>query len=352
MNYPEKILIIRLSSLGDILHTLPAYFDLRYSFPDAEIDWLVGAESAFLLSTVRGIDTVHVFDRTSVLPGRSVSGHGRSVWGLIRALRRKKYDFTIDFQGLLKTALLGSLSGAAEKVGFPAKLVREKPAHWFYNRTASVPQQPVHVLALNRLLAGCAGAQPFSVPFEPVVPVEDRQHVESLLAREKLSEFIVINPGGGWKSKIWKPEHYGRLADRIRNEKNTPVVVTTGPGEESLYEELSAHCGGPPPVHFRVSFIQLIPLLKKARLLIGGDTGPFHLACALSVPVVGIFGPTSTVRNGPWRKEDGCVAKRIDCSDCYKRECPTGNACMDIPVDDVFEAVTRRLENIDSPDSA
>ena len=125
---------------------------------------------------------------------------------------------------------------------------------------------------------------------------------------------------------------------------NLPVVVTTGPGEESLYENLAAQCGGKQPDHFQLSFLQLIPLLRKAGLMVGGDTGPFHLACALKTPVVGIYGPTCPVRNGPWGEEDEVVVHSLPCSRCYKRKCPEDNACMDITVDEVFAAVTRRLQ--------
>jgi len=347
MNSPLKILVIRLSSLGDILHTLPAFFDLRNSFPDAKIDWLVGSSSSFLLSTVRGIDTIHVFDKDAVrisLPDRSTRYPIRK---LIRTLRAEKYDYSIDFQGLLKTALLGFLSGATTRIGFSKDLVREKPAHWFYQRTIPPPKEPLHILAQNRRLAELTGAYPAIVPFEPVVAEEDLRVVDSLIQKEGLSKFAVINPGGGWPSKIWKPECYGRLADRIQRELKLPVVVTTGPGEENLYDIMSAQCSEKPLIHFQIPFLQLIPLLKKAQLLIGADTGPFHLACALGTAVVGIFGPTSPVRNGPWNDKDEIVTHAMHCSFCYKRECPTENACMDIPVDEVITAVTRRLAKAD-----
>jgi len=343
MNAPLKILVIRLSSLGDILHALPAFFDLRTSFPDARIDWLAGHGAAPLLSAVRGIGTVHIFDKTAAFALPSSRAGRHSLLRVVRTLRGQQYGCCIDFQGLLKTALLSSLSGAGTRIGFPAGQVREWPAHWFYNRSPARLRQPLHVVELNRLLARCAGARPHSVPFDFAVSREDRDHVDSLISGAGLEDFVVINPGGGWESKTWKPEYYGELCTRIRDEWNLPVVVTTGPGEHPLYQRIAATCGGAPPAHFRVSFLQLIPLLEKARLLVGGDTGPFHLACALQTPVVGIFGPTSPVRNGPWRDADEAVTRGAACSGCYKRKCPTDGGCMDIPVDAVFSAVTRRL---------
>ncbi|MEJ2109670.1 MAG: glycosyltransferase family 9 protein [Acidobacteriota bacterium] len=342
----SKILVIRLSSLGDILHTLPAFSDLRHSFPNATIDWVVERKCAYLLSTVKGIDTVHVFDKGSALPASSDHNRPYPLWPMVRALRRQHYDLSIDFQGLLKTAFLGFMGGASRRIGFPAELAREWPAHWFYSQTLIAPRESLHVLELNRKLAAYAGARPFPFAYDPVVSKTDRDHVEFILETNGLSEFVVVNPGGGWKSKNWKPEYYGALTEKIRKELYLRVVVTTGPGEEILYEELVKHCREPLPLHLQVSFLQLIPLLQKSLLLIGGDTGPFHLACALQTPVVGIFGPTSAVRNGPWNDQDETVTKQMACSGCYKRDCPTDNACMDIPVDAVFEALRRRLEKI------
>ncbi|MBN2242850.1 MAG: glycosyltransferase family 9 protein [Acidobacteria bacterium] len=344
MTDPLKILIIRLSSLGDILHALPAFAGLRKAFPDAKIDWLAGRPAGFLVSAVSGIDAVHIFDKTAALPLPFRHSSRFRPWKLIQRLRAERYDFCMDFQGLLKTAFLGFMSGAGVRIGFPKSLVREPPAHRFYHRMPAKPAEAVHVLELNRLLAGCVGREITAEPFDFITNEEDTRYVGSLLEKEGLENFVVINPGGGWPSKIWKPERYGRLADRIRRQLNLPVVVTTGPGEEPLYERLAAHCPGKPPVHFQIRFLQLIPLLKRARLLIGGDTGPLHLACACGTPVVGIYGPSCPVRNGPWGKDDEAVYRTLPCSRCYKRTCPADNACMDISVEEIFAAATRRLE--------
>ncbi len=344
MNIPKKILVIRLSSLGDILHTLPAFLDLRRSFPDARIDWIAARSCAFLLSAVQGIDKVHVFDKGALPAFRSQDRTSLSLTALIRSVRRERYDVCIDFQGLLKTALIGFVSGAGARIGFPKDQVRERPSHWFYSGTPVIPENPEHVVSLNRRLAECAGACKHPFAFDPVFSEKDGDLVASLLDKNGLDNPVVINPGGGWKSKVWDAARYGKLAGRIRRELDTGVVVTTGPGEEALFEKLAAHCGGPAPVHLQISFLQMIPLLERAQLLIGGDTGPLHLACALQTPVVGIFGPTSAVRNGPWHSESEVVTNGIACSGCYKRDCPTNNDCMDIAVEDVFTAVTRILE--------
>jgi heptosyltransferase-1 len=344
MNASPRILIIRLSSLGDILHALPAFAGLRSSFPNARIDWLVGKGSRFLLSAIPGIDSVHVLDADALrhLPG--ILPAWNQAWRLIQDLRSQRYDFSLDFQGLLKTALIGAISGSRTRLGFSKRLVREPPAHWFYHQTLDEPDRQLHVVALNQMLAGLIGARSLTPTFDFLVSGRDQRHVDSILANEQLEDFVVINPGGGWPTKRWEPKRYGDLAAKIQK-AGLPVVVTTGPGEEAFFDDIAGRCGNTPPRHLQLSFLQLIPLLRKARLLIGGDTGPFHLACALGTPVVGIFGPTSPDRNGPWRAGDEVVMHRLPCSFCHKRSCPTKNECMDITATEVFAAVIRRLGN-------
>lgn len=343
MNSPQRILIIRLSSLGDILHALPAYQSLRCSYPQARIDWLVAKRMAFLLSAVEGIDAIVPIDTAAVKARAGSAASWRAVWTVIRELRAARYDLSVDFQGLLKTAILGVLCGAHTRVGFSRGLVREWPAHWFYHRSARRPEKPLHVVELNQLLAAQAGAVATAQPVSLSAPAEDKSAIESMISSRGLEDFVVINPGGGWPTKLWPPSRYGALAAMIEQDLKLQVVVTSGPGEEALFEEIALNCPGRRLHHFQVPFLQLIPLFKKTRLVIGGDTGPVHLACALGTPVVGIFGPTDPVRNGPWAAMDARVVHVLPCSFCYGRTCPTQNECMDIGVDEVFRAVVARL---------
>lgn len=262
---------------------------------------------------------------------------------MLRSVRSECYDVSLDFQGLLKTAALGVLAGATERVGFARDLVWEYPAHWFYHRRVAASAGARHVVDLNFLLAQAAGAKGTRPPAQLAASPQDERAIAELLRDESLDRFVVINPGGGWPTKRWPPRRYGGLARMIRRETGAEVVVTTGPGEEALYEEMARHCGEPAPRHLRVPFLQLIPLLRRTSLLVGGDTGPFHLACALGVPVVGIFGPTSPARNGPWSPRDASVVRRLPCSFCHGRTCPTQNECMEISVEEVWAAVQRRL---------
>jgi len=340
---PLRILVIRLSSLGDILHALPALGSLRASFPDARIDWAAEERMSFLLRAVPGIDQVLTLDTRTVRRRPWAPSAWLGLIQAVRLLRRNRYDVVIDLQGLIKTGLLCLLSGARLRIGFSRALVKEAPAAWFYTRKLPKPDQELHVARLNLLATKLAGgrAAPLQSPLE--CPPADCAAVDALLGAERLSGYVVLNPGGGWYTKVWSAARFGELAERIQRELGLAVVVTTGPGEEELYREIARACTGPPPRHFQLPFLQLIPLCRRARLFVGGDTGPLHLASALGTPVVGIYGPTSPARNGPIGRADLTVFHRLPCSFCYGRTCPTKNECMDIPVAEVFDAVVRRL---------
>ncbi len=344
MSQPKRILIIRLSSFGDILHTLPAFDSLRRAFPAARIDWLVEQRVQSILRTVEGIDQILTLDTESLRKHPWSLPLWRDCISFIADLRRRHYDLAIDFQGLIKTGFLAFVSGAKDRVGFGKQLVREKPAHWFYHRGADGGPARAHIARLNSMLAEFAGG----VSSERLVPLRaeaaDSELVQERLAAEGVSSYIIINPGGGWSTKLWHPTKFAALADRIEAELRLRVLVTTGPGEGILYDQISLHCKRRPPLHLKLTFNQLIPLCIGARVLVAGDTGPFHLACALGTPVVGIFGPTSPIRNGPLSSEDEAVHRTLPCSFCHSRTCPTQNECMDISVSEVFAAVQRRLD--------
>jgi lipopolysaccharide heptosyltransferase I len=349
MSVPQRILIVRLSSLGDILHALPAFQSLRAAFPQAEIDWLVEKRMKFLLAALPGLNQLMVLDTKSLRSRPWSLEAWRECGRLIRKMRARRYDLALDFQGLLKTALLTYLAGARVRMGFSREHVRERPAHWFYHRGVRPPSGPTHVARLNQELARAAGGIKSPVPFPLSVSDDDRDSILARLRDDQISEYIVINPGGGWPTKRWDAAKYGVLASRIQTELKLGVIVTTGPGEEKLFEEMCRHCTGVLPRQFSLPFRQLIPLYQRARLVIGGDTGPFHLASMLGTPVVGVFGPTSPVRNGPLSQHDEVVVHLLPCSFCYGRSCPTQNECMDISVEEVFSAVTRRLARLRDP---
>jgi len=152
---------------------------------------------------------------------------------------------------------------------------------------------------------------------------------------------VILNPGGGWPTKRWEPEKYGRLAEKITDELGLITVITTGPGEDDLLDKIQNISSS--SVSASMDLLELAVLCEKATCFVGGDTGPMHIASAMGTPVVALFGPSSPTRNGPFHQDDIVVSKELPCSGCYKRRCPHF-ICMDFPVVDVFNAVFARLE--------
>jgi lipopolysaccharide heptosyltransferase I len=330
----RSILIVRLGALGDLVHALPAVAALRAAWPDARIDWLVDGRYAPLL------ELVPVLDRTIVVGGRA----GRPVLSVIRELRRARYDLAIDFQGLLKSAALARSAGARETAGFIAGQLREPLAGIFYTRR--VPgDDSGHVVRKNLSLVEALGvrvremASPLKVT-DSSLPGQVRQ----LLKVDPGGRFAVINPGAGWPNKQWPADRYGAIASHLRARHGMPSIVTWGPRELALAGEVAAASGGAAQAAPATSIADLVELARAAAVVIGGDTGPMQLAAAVGTPVVGLFGPTNPLRNGPWNAADGWVSRFDDCECHHKRRCRRETPCINtITVEQVADAVDRRL---------
>ena len=298
---PASILVLRLSAFGDILHTLPAVASIRSSFPSTRLGWVVERPFAELVELVAPVDKVFVASTKRWRKSGSRSGALREISQLRRELRAfSRGEAAIDFQGLVKSAILGSISGAAVRFGFDSRAVREKPSLLFTNRKVSVDRS-AHVVDWNLDLAKAAGAAAPS-------PVLDFSRFEAdpegrLLPLTELP-FAVINPGAGQPSKRWSPARFAEVARSTRQFGLNPFVVW-GPGEKEIAETIARE--GSALLAPKTSLRELAFILKRARVVIAGDTGPLHLAAALGTPVVGLFGPTNPRRNGPYGQIDHCV---------------------------------------------
>ncbi len=303
----ERLLIVRLSAMGDVIHTLPAVHALREAFPQAHIGWLIEERWAELLcapgSPRRGVrsrlrplvDEVHVVNLKAW--GKSPFSiatlqRAATVWNDVRD---SGYDAAIDLQGAMRSALLARGSGA--RVVYGTAEPRESPASLWYTR--KVIARGRHVVEQNLSLVGAITGKKFADPrvdFPIDAQVEER--IEHGLAQHRTGEFALLNPGAGWGAKRWPAERYGEVARGLARAGLCPLV-NYGPGEEDLFREVLAASGGAARPT-KGSVTDLIALTRRARIFIGGDTGPLHLAAALRVPVVAIFGPTDPARNGPY----------------------------------------------------
>lgn len=283
----KRFLIVRLSSLGDLVHSIPAAAALRSSFPAARIDWVVDARWSELIDLVVGID--HVVQLRRSLPGQLAC---------IRELRAARYDCAIDLQGRYRSAALSWLSGAKHRIGRDRKATREPGAALFYNDRV-IPTGR-HIVDMNFDLIQRAGVQsPAESQFPLRVPEKETRQVREKLSREGIERYVLVSPGGGWQSKRWPAERYGTLCAELWRLHGLRAVVNVGPGEDEIAERLIVSAGTPKPLVVCPSLPELAALLMNARLVIAADTGPLHLAAALGTRVVALFGATDPARNGP-----------------------------------------------------
>jgi heptosyltransferase I len=284
---PNRLLAVRLSSLGDLVHTLPVVPALRSAFPDAQLDWVVDWRWSPLIQLVRGIN--------EVIPLRpSLAGYLRCMG----RVRKARYSRVIDFQGIYRSAILGWISGAERRIGRDRDSAREAGAARFY--TDRVAPSGQHVAEMSMSLAVHAGAQrPVAMEFPIQVPAQEISQLRERLRREGAENYIVVSPGGGWKSKCWPAERFGALCAEVWRRHGIRSVINLAPGEEQLGEAVVANSLPAKPIVYCPALPELVALLSQALLVVGGDTGPLHLAAALSTRVVALFGPTNPFRNGP-----------------------------------------------------
>lgn len=343
-----KILIVKLGAIGDIIHTLPSLAAIRAEMPDAEIGWVAEKRSAEILRGNELIDRLIEVDTRSLRSGKVVAEILPRFREQFRALRRTRFDIAIDFQGLLKSAAIAKLSGAKRRYGFARGSLREPASRIFLNHGVEADGQ-VHVIRKNLKLA--AEALKIWVPdedFEFPIFTEPTHVLEAKQTIEKAgSEFAILNPAGGWVTKLWPAANFGRLADELWEKHGLRSVVAIGPGDAELGNAAIAASRSGQAILEQLSLKGFFELAKRSRVYIGGDTGPTHLAIAAGTPVVGIFGPTEWWRNGSPDPADICVERNdIGCRvDCHRRTCSNW-ICMDIGVEAVAAAVDKRLEYV------
>jgi heptosyltransferase I len=357
----ESLLVVRLSAMGDIIHTLPAAAALRQAFPNVTLGWLVEERWAELLCTLRYprsgqrspqrplVDRVHTVN-TKQWRHAPFSFH---TWQQIAVsssqLRGIQYDAAIDFQGAIRSALLAHWSGASTVYGNAQP--RESPASMFYTHTAFLKDAGSHVVTQALSLADAAIASERTSSAAHETPVEfpadsdAEKKIDKLL--ENVTQFAILNPGAGWGAKRWPAERYGQVANELAKDQ-IPSLVNYGPGEEDLATAVEAASGGTARKVF-CSISELIALTRRAHLFIGGDTGPMHMAAALKIPVVAIFGPTSPARNGPFGTRSIVLRSASSVTD-HTRHGDPEHGLLEITVGEVV-AASRRLLNDDVAES-
>lgn len=336
-----RILIVKLSSIGDVVHTLPAAAYLKSRLPDAHISWAVELRASQILTDSPAIDELIVLDRWT---------SARSQLG--RSSPRGQFDVAIDFQGLVKSGLVALTSRAPARIGLDTADLREKAARFFLTRQVDTTRK-THVIEKNLSLAVAVtgehnGAPPGPPQFPIAMSAEDERYAERVIC-EHGSTFAILNPGGGWPTKLWPAAPFGQIADWLFDEHGMRSLVTFGPGEELLAQAVAEASRAKAAVLLPSTLKQFTALARRAALFVGGDTGPLHIAAACGTPIVGLYGPTSPARNGPFNPEDVTLGRDLWCrTNCHKRSCWHWE-CMCIPVSTVQRAIEERLSRTQQP---
>lgn len=336
-----RLLIVRLGALGDIVHAVPVVAALRRTFPQAQVDWVVSAKHEEILGFVTGVSS-------RIVVRSSSGGRGLSLPAAIRAIRRAKYDVTLDLQGLLKSGVIARGSGATRVIGFVPRYLREPLAAMFYTEQYDPGGEGLHAsserrhvttinLGMLRLLGVTDSAPEF--PFElPSSTVATR--VREMVA----GPYALLNPGAAWPNKRWPAERLAGVARGLFERRGLRSAVLWGPGERDLAEEIATLAGSAALVTPETRIGDIMVLARGAEVMVSGDTGPTHIGAAMGVPIVGLYGPTRPERNGPWDPADLTVSRATTCQCHHRRRCHAVRWCLlDIPVEEVLDAVERRL---------
>ncbi len=342
-----KILIVKLSSIGDVVHTLPALAAIRRALPEAEISWAVEKRAAEILRENPLLKNLIEVDTKSLRNGKKLGEKFTAARGQLRELRASSFDIALDFQGLLKSSTIAKLTKSKEIYGFDKQNLREPGSRFLLTHRVEVEPKS-HIINKNLELAQTA--LDISVPsgnFEFPIYTNKMHRAEADKIIENAGEnFAILNPAGGWTTKLWHAEKFGALADKLWEAFGITSVVTTAPHEIELAETVLRNSKSGKITLAQPGLKGFYELAKRAAIYIGGDTAPTHLAVAARAPIVGIFGPTEWWRNGSPNPQDICVERTdISCRvNCHRRICDNW-ICMDIDVETVFKAARKRLES-------
>lgn len=339
-----NILIVKLSAIGDIIHTLPSLAALRRLYPGANITWAIEDASSDLISDHPYLDRVIVSHRKrwirDLKKGRITKPIGE-IKNFINDLRKRPYDLVIDFHGLFKSALVVFLSSGKRRLGYDSM---QEFSGFFLNE--KIPED-MNKHAVDRYLDFLQYLGADSKEPEFLIPIGqgNMDRVEELLQRndiDKNGRFVAVSPVALWDTKLWADEKFAGLCDRIAEDLKVRIIFTGTERDklehiQSRMRATSVNLGG------QTTLRDLAYLYQRCALLITTDSGPMHLAAAMGTPVIALFGPTDPARTGPYGKGHVVIQRKLSCSPCFLKKCESMECMSGITIDEVFHAVREKL---------
>jgi len=349
----NNILIIKLSSIGDVVHALPFLEVLKSSYPDSSIDWLVEEEASQVISGHPAINRIIISKRKAwekeILNPLKVTKVFSEAVGFYKELRSSSYDIVVDLQGLFRSGFLTALSSGKRKIGMSGG--REGAS--FFLKEPPVPvDYDQHAIDRYLNVASYLDCKTISFKGEIVVSEQDKKLADGVLGPDtENNRIIAINPMAKWKTKLWEPDKFSELASGLQKELNCRIVFTGSSQDRTMIDEILKHPGNAArPVNLagRTSLKELAYLYSRCSVLVCTDTGPMHIAAAMGCRVIALFGPTSPLRTGPYGTGHSVIKSGIDCSPCFKKECGDAKCMKDITVKMVVDAVKNIILKVPS----
>ena len=337
----KNILVVKLSAIGDVIHALPVSYAIKETFPDAHLTWVVEPPAYGILEGNPCIDEILVFEKKKF---KSIGGFLKHIGPFRAKLQSRRYDAALDLQGLFKSAAIAWLSGAPLRLG--TCNMREGSDR--ISRPVVGPHAQGHIVERYLDVARALGCSVEQVKFPVEISARDADLAERILQQAGANPqvpYVVLAVGANWPNKRWPATSYAHICDWLYNQHIIPVLIGGGPVDEQLAGEILSAAEIPPvDLVGRTSLKQLAALIQRARLTIGGDTGPVHLSAGLGTKTIMLMGPTDANRNGPYGQQQNAIEADRPCRYCWKRACPKGLDCLArIRVEQVEEKIREVL---------
>jgi len=325
---PRKILIVKPSSLGDVIHSLPFLNAVKTCLPKSEIHWIIAKGLEGILESHPMIDKLWVIDKDSWKNIQNVKSTIQEIKVLFKKLKQEKYDLVVDLQGLLRSGVITAATGAPVRIGF--REAREGSSVFYTHKVAG--GKNIHAVDRYLKIAESLGCNTADISF----PFPFVQSSDFRLQTSDTGDYAVIVPGARWKTKIWPAEKFGKLASLLPLES----IIVGSKTDKAIADEIVSLSGGRAvSLAGKTNLRELIAVISRANFIVSNDSGPMHIAAALNVPVFAVFGPTDPFRTGPYGKGHTIIREDIHCSPCFRKSCDEMKCMKDLSVEKVYRII-------------